>query len=136
MVKGNLKKIGVTLGNKLDSSLNLKVNKKCIPSKYYIDPADHLCVKRYQPLSYMHHGLYLGLGLVIHYDFKQICIVTLEDFAKGERIYLMDSEVTYPKAVVMARAASRLGEEKYHLMVNNCEHFVRWCRNGKDINLR
>lgn len=35
----------------------------------------------------------------------------------------------------MLRALSRLGEEKYHLITNNCEHFVRWCRSGSAIDL-
>jgi len=127
----SLERIKITLENKIDSSLNLKANKQYITSKYHLDCADHICVQRYQPFSYTHHGLYLGFGLVIHYDFKQICIVTIEDFAKGKRMYLVNSAISYSPEVVLARAVSRLGEEQYHLITNNCEHFVRWCRNGK-----
>ena len=126
-----LERIGITLGNKIESSLSIKKNKYRISSKYNLDCADHICVERTSPFAYTHHGLYLGFGLVIHYDFKKICIVTLEDFAKGKRIYFVDSTILYPPEIVMARAISRLGEEHYHLIINNCEHFVRWCRNGK-----
>jgi len=126
-----LERIGITLGNKIESSLHIKKNKNYIKSKYNLDCANHICVERNHPFAYTHHGLYLGLGLVIHYDFKKICIVTVEEFAKGKRIYLVNSAIAYSPEVVMARAVNRLGEEDYHLIVNNCEHFVRWCRNGK-----
>lgn len=126
-------RIGRTIGNKIDSDFNLKINQQYVKSKYNLDCGDHICVTRYRPTPYTHHGLYLGLGLVIHYDFTRICIVTLEQFAKGQAIFKVQSPIIYPREVVMARALSRLGEEKYNLMTNNCEHFVRWCRNGKEI---
>lgn len=28
------------------------------------------------------------------------------------------------------RAMSRLGEDKYNLVTNNCEHFAIWCKTG------
>lgn len=130
-----LSRIGITIGNKIDSDLNLRLNQQYISSKYNLDCADHICVRRFSPTPYTHHGLYLGFGLVIHYDFNRVCIVTLEQFAKGQPICLVNSVVDYPKEVVMVRALSRLGEENYHLITNNCEHFVRWCRNGPEINL-
>ena len=34
-----------------------------------------------------------------------------------------------PEAVI-ARAESRLGESKFDLMSNNCEHFTVWCKTG------
>ena len=30
----------------------------------------------------------------------------------------------------MDRALSRLGENKYNLIFNNCEHFAIWCKTG------
>jgi hypothetical protein len=32
--------------------------------------------------------------------------------------------------VVVRRAESRLGEKKYNLLFNNCEHFATWCKTG------
>jgi len=32
---------------------------------------------------------------------------------------------------VVDRARSRLGEDQYHLLFNNCEHFCEWCINDK-----
>ena len=57
--------------------------------------------------------------------------MTLEQFAKGMPIFIVQSKITYSREEVMVRAVSRLGEEKYNLITNNCEHFVRWCRSGK-----
>lgn len=130
-----LSRIGRTIGNKIDSDLNLRINQQYIQSKYSLDCADHICVKRFCPTPYTHHGLYLGFGLVIHYDFSHICIVTLEEFSKGQPIFTVNSPIKYSSEVVMMRALSRLGEERYHLITNNCEHFVRWCRSGPTIKL-
>lgn len=128
-----VERIGRTIGNKIDSDLNLRANQRYVKSKYNLQCADHICVPRYRPTPYTHHGLYLGLGLVIHYDFSRICIVTLEEFSKGNPIFIVQSKLTYSREEAMARAVSRLGEEKYNLITNNCEHFVRWCRSGKEI---
>ncbi len=34
-----------------------------------------------------------------------------------------------PKETV-ERALSRVGENKYNLLLNNCEHFAIWCKTG------
>jgi hypothetical protein len=31
---------------------------------------------------------------------------------------------------VVLRARSRLGENRYHIVRNNCEHFCEWCLSG------
>ncbi|MGG1947245.1 lecithin retinol acyltransferase family protein [Trinickia sp. NRRL B-1857] len=31
---------------------------------------------------------------------------------------------------VVARAQSRLGEDRYRILTNNCEHFCTWCVQG------
>ena len=33
---------------------------------------------------------------------------------------------------IVARAQSRLGEQRYRLTNNNCEHFAYWCMTGVD----
>jgi len=73
--------------------------------------------------------------MIVHYDFHQICIVTIDEFARGQKIYKVDSPISYPPEMVLARAATRIGEQQYNLVTNNCEHFVRWCRNGKEIHI-
>ena len=34
------------------------------------------------------------------------------------------------------RARSRLGEESYNLIFNNCEHFALWCKTGKSKSIQ
>lgn len=36
----------------------------------------------------------------------------------------------YTPEETVARAKSRIGEENYNLVVNNCEHFAIWCKTG------
>ncbi|MBE5871055.1 MAG: phosphatidylcholine--retinol O-acyltransferase [Lachnospiraceae bacterium] len=36
----------------------------------------------------------------------------------------------YSPGETVQRAKSRLGEEEYHLAINNCEHFALWCKTG------
>jgi hypothetical protein len=33
--------------------------------------------------------------------------------------------------VTLARALGRLGEQRYNLIFNNCEHFAHWCKTGR-----
>ncbi|MNF00551.1 NC domain protein [compost metagenome] len=37
----------------------------------------------------------------------------------------------YSAAASVARARSRLGEDDYRLLTNNCEHFCTWCLYGE-----
>ncbi|NEX74999.1 lecithin retinol acyltransferase family protein [Aeromonas rivipollensis] len=94
---------------------------------------DHLSVQR---LGYSHHGLYVGDGQVIHYQGPfandgqtgQIVLSVLDDF-HGEQSLQVVSHPSCPFSPeeCVARAFSRLGEQDYHLLFNNCEHFVLWC---------
>lgn len=36
----------------------------------------------------------------------------------------------YSPKETMERALSRVGEDKYNLLLNNCEHFAVWCKTG------
>jgi hypothetical protein len=36
----------------------------------------------------------------------------------------------YSPAEIVRRARSRLGENDYRLLTNNCEHFCNWCLSG------
>lgn len=36
----------------------------------------------------------------------------------------------YSPSETIARAKSRLGEDEYSLITNNCEHFAIWCKTG------
>ena len=96
---------------------------------------DHLVSPR---LGYEHHGLYIGHDLVVHYGglvqgFNKgtICIAGLEEFAQGSGIRVQAHPLrVYDAQESINRALSRLGEDWYNVLVNNCEHFVMWCIMG------
>lgn len=97
-----------------------------------MERGDHLISPR---IGYSHHGLYLGRNQVIHYSgFSDgrhkgtIAITTLEEFCQGEGFTIQ----TYPFRLYdheesAKRALSRLGEDWYDILLNNCEHFITWC---------
>ena len=39
-------------------------------------------------------------------------------------------DLDFSEEAVIARAESRLGESRFGLMSNNCEHFAAWCKTG------
>jgi hypothetical protein len=82
----------------------------------------------------MHHGIDLGDGTVAHYlEGRQILRSPLDAFSRGQPI----TPVPYPEGacspvgVTLRRAMSRLGEQNYNLLFNNCEHFAHWCKTGR-----
>ena len=96
---------------------------------------DHICVNRG---LYWHHGIDLGNGRVIHYAGRPkgkkdavVKVESIQKFANGGEIYYEDSKVQYSPDEIVRRAKSRIGEKDYHLVGNNCEQFVNWCRTGQ-----
>jgi Lecithin retinol acyltransferase/PspA/IM30 family len=83
---------------------------------------------------YEHHGIDCGDGSVIHYRKPSEIIekTSLETFARGNPIYIRRyiDGFCFIADVVVSRAQSRLGERKYNLIFNNCEHFATWCKTG------
>jgi hypothetical protein len=83
---------------------------------------------------YQHHGIDCGDGTVIHYRKPSEIIerTSLETFTKKTQIYLCQypAGFCFIDEVVINRAQSRLGENKYNLLFNNCEHFATWCKTG------
>lgn len=90
--------------------------------------------------AYTHHGLGIGNGKVIHYsglanDFSGKGVIEeldLEDFSKGDEVLInphIDRKYDMSESII--RACLRLGEDQYHILHNNCEHFVEWCISGK-----
>jgi hypothetical protein len=83
---------------------------------------------------YKHYGIDCGDGTVIHYR-KPSEVIEQTDFAtfsRGNPVYVAEySEgFGYIPDVVVERAKSRLREQEYNLLSNNCEHFASWCKTG------
>ena len=93
----------------------------------------HLVTPRF---GYAHHGIYVGNGKVVHYAGLSRALllrgpveeVSLDEFADG-RVVAVKSRPRprFAPHEVVARARSRLGEDRYRLTTNNCEHFCEWC---------
>jgi hypothetical protein len=113
-----------------------------------IDRADRLLSGNEEPalgahlvtprLAFAHHGIYVGNSNVVHYgalarQFRRapVAEVSLASFSQGHALYLRSH--TAPRfdcQDVIRRARSRLGENRYGLLRNNCEHFCEWCVQG------
>jgi lecithin:retinol acyltransferase len=95
----------------------------------------HLITPR---VGYNHHGVYVGHGRVVHYSglsgFWQcgpVEEVSLSEFVSGHPVRIVDHlESQYSPEEIVRRARSRLGENDYRLLTNNCEHFCNWCVSG------
>jgi hypothetical protein len=95
----------------------------------------HLVTPR---LGYTHHGVYVGAGRVVHYGafaFQwrrgPIQEISLSGFADRRPLWVRPTGAAGLESVeIVRRARSRLGENRYRLLTNNCEHFSEWCVNG------
>ena len=59
--------------------------------------------------------------------------VSLTEFAGDCSVAVVcDSPLASAQAEVVARALSRLGEDRCRLTSNNCEYFCHWCRSGQN----
>jgi len=93
--------------------------------------ADHLQVPRRHGL-FNHHGIDLGDGTVAHYlEGREILRSPVSEFSQGEVVSVMDHADASPAGVTLRRAMSRLGEQNYNMLFNNCEHFATWCKTGR-----
>jgi hypothetical protein len=85
--------------------------------------------------GYTHHGIYVGRGRVVHYSGLSgfwhcgpVEEVPLSRFAVGRAVQVVDQDrASYSPQEIVRRARSRIGENDYRLLTNNCEHFCNWC---------
>jgi hypothetical protein len=88
---------------------------------------------------YTHHGIYVGEGRVIQYAGLSHGVsrgpveeVSLAQFARGRDIWVRsEGSSSFDREEVIRRARVRLGENRYHPLKNNCEHFCEWCVHGE-----
>jgi hypothetical protein len=96
------------------------------------DAGAHLITPR---LGFTHHGIYVGGGKVVHYGTlarrlqrRPVEEVPIDRFANDHRVWVRQHErVSFEPAQIIKRARSRIGEDRYGLLSNNCEHFCEWC---------
>lgn len=89
--------------------------------------------------GYSHHGIYVGDGNVVHYAGLAGALrrgpieeVSITHFAAGhEVLFAPHAAPAYVRQEAVQRARSRLGENRYRLLTNNCEHFCTWCLYGE-----
>ena len=94
------------------------------PPEPTVAAADHLQVSRQHGL-FNHHGIDLGDGTVAHYlEGREILRSSLDDFRQGQPLSVIDHADASPDGVTLRRAMSRIGEQNYNLLFNNCEHFA------------
>jgi hypothetical protein len=145
----SFEKLGSIVANFLDTVNVSNIIKRCfnkglIPSK--LELSDKLTVGDHLFITYgvlTHHGIYSGDGQVIHYKkgcSNGIMDVPLREFAKGvitagalsKKPYLKNHDKReFSRDESITRARSSIGEASWHLLNNNCEHFVERCINGK-----
>jgi hypothetical protein len=85
--------------------------------------------------GFSHHGIYVGCGIVVHHKSAvgglwrgPVEEVSLSRFALGRTIWIRGhASPRFSGAEVARRALSRVGEDRYRLLTNNCEHFCEWC---------
>ncbi len=95
----------------------------------------HLIVKHF---GYSHHGIYAGKGRVIHYSgfahfFKKqpIEMTSIDKFSRDRKIIVRIYErPKFKGRIVVRRMRSRMHENNYHLIINNCEHLCSWAITG------
>jgi hypothetical protein len=57
--------------------------------------------------------------------------VPMSQFAVGRPVQIVDRGASFHSPLESARRArSRIGENDYRLLTNNCEHFCNWCISG------
>ena len=89
--------------------------------------------------GYTHHGIYVGRGKVVQYAGLTRGLrpgpveeVVLTQFAQGYPIWVrLEESPWFDGDEVVHRARSRVGEDRYDLLTNNCEHFCEWCVCGE-----
>ena len=90
-------------------------------------------------IFYAHHGIYLGGDKVIHYAgwanglrAGKIETTSLADFMQNKPTSVIPHlNKEFSAKQIVARAKSRLYEDNYCVIRNNCEHFVNWCIEDK-----
>lgn len=85
---------------------------------------------------YWHHAIDLGDGTVVHYaggrgDTRVVAREPWDAFALGGQVVIRQHRAGLPADLIVARALDSLGEHRYSLVRNNCEHLATWCSTAR-----
>ena len=89
------------------------------------------------PFTY--HGICIGEDQIVHYGGKGadkllksgIRVVSEAEFRQGAPLYVrLYNCLRFDVNETAQRARWRLGEKRYDILFNNCEHFATWCAIG------
>ena len=113
----------------------------------------------FQRDAYKHYAVHVGNGEIVHLTTDggncsldtvcgtaghissttpQLGVIKKEKysdfFKKGDKVSVEpdDEKKPLPTKEIVKRAKSRIHDRGYNLFTNNCEHFARWCRYGKE----
>jgi Lecithin retinol acyltransferase len=89
--------------------------------------------------GFTHHGIYVGGGMVVQYGGLSWGLrrgpveeVALSEFSQGRPVWIRPAGSNwFDQREVVRRARQRLGEDRYSVLTNNCEHFCEWCVRGQ-----
>lgn len=85
-------------------------------------------------VPYKHFGVELPGGGVCENSPRGVRVVPFAEFARSGRSWVQNPDAgPAERAEAVRRAASRIGERRYSLSGNNCEHFANWCATGVAI---
>jgi hypothetical protein len=122
--------------NALKTNIEGRDSREATTSTIDLPIGAHLVTQR---RGYEHHGIYVGNGRVVHYagfagsaHRGPVEEVELTRFAAGHALSIRSTpSARYAGDEAVRRARSRLGENRYRLLTNNCEHFCAWCLLGE-----
>lgn len=118
------------LGNRL------RQNDRLLAHNEEPESGSHLVTPRF---GFAHHGIYVGAGKVVHYGGLEghllrgpVQEVSLASFTRGWPVWVRPHErARFGCEDAIRRARSRVGENCYRLLSNNCEHLCEWCLHGE-----
>jgi len=85
-------------------------------------------------VPYSHFGIEMPGGGICENSPPGGTGLEFADFARGRPTRIQNPDASLAeRAGAVERAAARIGERRYSLSGNNCEHFVNWCATGVAI---
>lgn len=99
--------------------------------------------------NFYHYGIYVSDAEIIQFGLPstdlrrdvskvEVCISNIDEFLCGNFIEVgepdkKEKKKMYSPKEIVQKARERIGEKGYHILYNNCEHFVWQCVFGKKV---